>query len=47
MSQYLRPQTLFGPKFESYLNAAVSKKIEKVDPLKQFLIAAHPEAFDG
>ena len=26
MEQYLRPETLFGTKFESYLNAKVTKK---------------------
>lgn len=26
MAQYLRPQTLFGPKFESYLEAPKSRK---------------------
>lgn len=27
MEQYLRPETLFGTKFESYLNARVTKKV--------------------
>lgn len=45
MQKFLRPQTLFGPKFESYLNAAAQKTIERIDPLKQFFIASHPEAF--
>lgn len=29
MEQYLRPETLFGTKFESYLNAKIQKKSEK------------------
>ena len=31
MEQYLRPSTLFGPKFESYLNAPARKK-EETEP---------------
>ena len=31
MEQYLRPATLFGTKFESYLNAKVSKKQQPVN----------------
>ena len=27
MEQYLRPETLFGTKFESYLNAKVTRQI--------------------
>lgn len=29
MEQYLRPETLFGTKFESYLNAKINKKVKK------------------
>ena len=29
MEQYLRPETLFGTKFEGYLNANIVKKEEK------------------
>lgn len=29
MSQYLRPETLFGPKFEGYLNARVNKQASR------------------
>lgn len=29
MEQYLRPETLFGTKFESYLNAKINKKCKK------------------
>lgn len=28
MSRYLRPETLFGPKFEAYLNETPTKKVE-------------------
>lgn len=31
MSQYLRPQTLFGTKFESYLNAAPEEKRDSIE----------------
>jgi uncharacterized phage protein (TIGR02220 family) len=32
MEQYLRPETLFGTKFEGYLNARVSKKTDRRIP---------------
>ena len=32
MEQYLRPETLFGTKFEGYLNARVSKPTDKTIP---------------
>ena len=32
MKDYLRPQTLFGTKFESYLNSTNIKKIDRTDP---------------
>lgn len=32
MREYLRPATLFGTKFESYLNSAAVKTIDKTDP---------------
>jgi hypothetical protein len=32
MQQYLRPETLFGTKFEGYLNARISKRQEKGIP---------------
>lgn len=32
MKEYLRPQTLFGTKFESYLNSAKVKAIDRTDP---------------
>jgi hypothetical protein len=31
MREYLRPQTIFGTKFESYLNAAPAPKPQPVD----------------
>lgn len=32
MKEFLRPQTLFGSKFESYLNSATAKPIDKTNP---------------
>ena len=31
MSRYLRPETLFGPKFESYLNETPCKEVHGYD----------------
>ena len=31
MSRYLRPETLFGPKFESYLNEMPCKEVSSYD----------------
>lgn len=31
MSNYLRPETLFGPKFEGYLNEKIKSKAPKID----------------
>ena len=31
MSRYLRPETLFGPKFESYLNEIPCKEVHGYD----------------
>ena len=37
MEQYLRPETLFGTKFESYLNAKINKReVEKYEPTEKF-----------
>ena len=35
--QYLRPETLFGTKFESYLNAKVKTKADNIDSSKNDL----------
>lgn len=40
MRQYLRPETLFGNKFEGYLNAARAAPIGKKDTVTSFLNAA-------
>ena len=37
MMEYLRPQTLFGTKFESYLNAKVNKQISREEYNKKLL----------
>lgn len=31
MNTYLRPATLFGPKFEGYLNEKPRKEVSKID----------------
>ena len=37
MEQYLRPETLFGTKFESYLNAKINKReVDKYEPIEKF-----------
>jgi uncharacterized phage protein (TIGR02220 family) len=40
MAQYLRPQTLFGAKFESYLMAAKSKPKNLTDKLQDFFASS-------
>ncbi|MEE1061289.1 MAG: conserved phage C-terminal domain-containing protein [Ruminococcus sp.] len=36
MSKYLRPDTLFGAKFESYLNIPLQQNTEKTDPFRGY-----------
>ena len=36
MSKYLRPDTLFGAKFESYLNVPLQQNTEKTDPFRGY-----------
>jgi uncharacterized phage protein (TIGR02220 family) len=36
MSKYLRPDTLFGAKFESYLNVPLQQNTEKTDPFRRY-----------
>lgn len=38
MSKYLRPDTLFGAKFESYLNVPSQQSTEKTDPFRGYEI---------
>ena len=41
MKDFLRPQTLFGTKFESYLNEKAADKIEmpEYDPMERLIQA--------
>lgn len=45
--RYIRPQTLFAPKFESYLNDAKVKAESGSFDLKAFYEAAHEKVYGG
>ena len=46
MEQYLRPETLFGTKFESYLNAKIiTKEVKSYEPTEKFDSGSKFDAF--
>lgn len=47
MHQYLRPETLFGSKFEGYLNADSDNKRESSFEIDSFFEAALERAYEG
>ena len=47
MEKYLRPETLFGSKFESYLNQPVKKKIKTANPFLESLVLEELEEQNG
>lgn len=47
MAQYLRPETLFGNKFESYLNAKPQPQRNQYDNSRQYDTSRHYNSYNG